>query len=50
MKEVILYYLIMLQAVFSFRNTDYKGNRIPESFKELQEAAHKISEIHLRNN
>ena len=40
----------MLQAIFSFRDTDYKGNRIPESFEELQEAAQKISEIHLLNN
>ena len=40
----------MLQTVFAFRGINYKGNRIPESFKQLQKAAHKIMEVHQRND
>ena len=32
----------MLMTVFNFRGTDFKGNRIPESFQHLSQAAHTI--------
>jgi len=38
----------MLQTVFAFRGTSYKGNRIPESFEQLQKAARKIMQVHQR--
>lgn len=37
----------MLKTVFSYRGSDYKGNRIPESFEHLQQAVFKIKEVHL---
>ena len=36
----------MLQTVFSFRGTDYRGNRIPESYRHLHAAALKIMKVH----
>ena len=36
----------MLTSIFSFRGCDYKGNRIPESVEQLQEAANKILLVH----
>ena len=39
----------MLQTVFNFRNTEYKGNWLPDSFKHLLEAAEKIKALHIEN-
>ena len=36
----------MLQTQFAFKGQVFRGNRIPESWLNLQEAAHKIMEIH----
>ena len=36
----------MLQTQFSFRGKLYRGNRIPESYENLQEAARKIMQVH----
>ena len=35
--------------MFNFRNTEYKGNRLPDSFMHLLEAAKKIKEVHIKN-
>ena len=37
----------MLKTVFSYRGSNYKGNRIPDSFEHLQQAVFKIKEVHL---
>ena len=34
----------MLATYFNFRGKEYKGNRIPESYYNLQQAANKIME------
>lgn len=39
----------MLETVFSFRNTEYKGNLLPDSFEHLLEAAQKIKAVHIEN-
>ena len=36
----------MLQTQFSFRGKLFRGNRIPESYENLQEAARKIMQVH----
>ena len=36
----------MLQTIFSLRGCEYRSNRIPESFDQLQEAATKIIAVH----
>ena len=35
----------MLQTVFSYKGTDYRGNRIPDSYESLKQAAIKIRSI-----
>lgn len=39
----------MLVNVFSYKGTDYKGNRIPDTYQSLVQAATKIREIHRRS-
>ena len=39
----------MIQTVFTFRDTEYKGNRLPDSFMHLLEAAEKIKAVHIEN-
>ena len=36
----------MLQTQFSFRGKLFRGNRIPDSYENLQEAARKILQVH----
>lgn len=33
----------MLHAVFHYQGSDFRGNRCPESFDHLMEAAHSIA-------
>ena len=37
----------MLQTIFNFRGTDYKVNRIPESYDNLEQAANMTRNSHL---
>ena len=37
----------MLQTIFNFRGTDYKVNRIPESYSNLESAADMTRNSHL---
>ena len=37
----------MLHAVFNFRGNDFKGNRIPESYNHLLQAAHSMLINHI---
>ena len=40
----------MLAIYFTFRGKEYKGNRIPETYQNLQQAASKIMEIHTKSS
>ena len=38
----------MLKTLFNFRGQDYKGNRIPDTFENLKQAAIKIKSLYLQ--
>ena len=37
---------MLLHTIFRYRERDYKGNRIPESYDHLLQAAQKIKELY----
>ena len=40
----------MLLTVFSYKGTDYRSNRTPQTFEELKQAATKITKVHEGRN